>query len=103
MSDENATPAPSTLSFPQAAHIDSLCDRFEAGWCAGDRPSIERFLTEAHQPARALLFAELLPVEVAWRRRYGEGPDADEYLAQFPNDSELIIFKNVFSTPKNSR
>jgi len=91
MSDENATPAPSTLSFSQAAHVDSLCDRFEAAWRAGERPSIERWLAEVAESARSVLLAELLSVEVGWRRRYRERPAAQEYLEQFPEDSALII------------
>ncbi len=90
MSTENSGSGPPTLSFGQAAQVDVLCDRFEADWRTGRRPAIGEFLAAAPEPARAALLAELLAIEVGWRRRYGEQPAPQDYAAQFPQETELI-------------
>jgi serine/threonine-protein kinase len=90
MSDEEEPSAPSTMSFSQAAHIDELCDRFEAEWGAGLRPSIAQFLQGAPESVRTVLLRELLLVDLACRRLHGERPRADDYLEQFPGETELV-------------
>ena len=79
MSDE--TDAMST-SPPSDSQRDALLgerrNRFEDAWRAGRRPRIESFLAEVPEPARTALFAELLTVEVAWRKDRGEKPTREE-------------------------
>jgi hypothetical protein len=68
MSDASGSPAP-TVPVAVARHMDQVCDRFEAVCQAGQRPRIEDYLGEAPEPERSVLLAELLKVELAYRRR----------------------------------
>ena len=61
--------------------VDRACDEFEAAWQAGGRPRIEDYL--AAGSTRAVMLAELIPIEVEYRRRR-ECPRPDEYAARFP-------------------
>ena len=70
--------------------IDRACDRFEAAWKAGRRPSIEEFLGEVAGPERQALLRELLALDLAYRGRGGEPPTPDEYRMRFPADVDLI-------------
>jgi hypothetical protein len=74
--------------------VDRAGDRFEDAREAGQRPSIETFLTEAPEPERSVLLHELLVLELGYRRRSGEKPTPAEYLRRFPDHSSLI--NNVF-------
>jgi hypothetical protein len=75
-------------SLSLARHIDRVGTRFEAAWKAaragGPRPRIEDFLTTTPQPERTALLQELIPVEIAYRRRAGETPQTGDYQARFP-------------------
>jgi uncharacterized protein (TIGR03067 family) len=66
------------------AHLDRLCDRFEAAWAAGQAPRLEDFLTEAAEPERPAVLRELLLVELHYRRQAGQEPQPPEYAARFP-------------------
>jgi formylglycine-generating enzyme required for sulfatase activity len=59
--------------------IDRVCTRFEDAWLAGHRPRIEEYLSELPEGERRQLLHELLPLELAYRRRQGEAPDPEEY------------------------
>src|ERR671934_2303918 len=52
--------------------LDEACSRFEAAWKAGQRPRIEEYLAETPDPEHPIFLAELLALEVAYRRRSGE-------------------------------
>ncbi len=65
--------------------IDTACDRFEAAWREGRRPAIEEELRGIPGPARPGLLRDLLVLELAYRRRAGERPEPDGYLARFPD------------------
>jgi serine/threonine-protein kinase len=71
----------SSLSLESARQIDALCDRFESAWRSGGRPRAEDFLGD--HPAASALLAELLGLELYYRRRAGEAPDEAEYRARF--------------------
>ena len=73
-----------------ASEIDSICDRFEAAWKAGERPRIEEVLVQVAETARRDLFRELLKVEIHWRIAAGQRPSRDEYLRRFPDFAEEI-------------
>ena len=60
------------LSAGEAEEIDRLCDRFEAAWRAGGRPRFEDQLPAGDVRFRAALQAELIAVELEWRRRGGD-------------------------------
>jgi serine/threonine protein kinase/tetratricopeptide (TPR) repeat protein len=63
---------------------EEACDQFEANLKAGQAPSIEEALAALPEDGRAALFRDLLVLELAHRRRLGESPMTDEYLARFP-------------------
>jgi WD40 repeat protein/Flp pilus assembly protein TadD len=68
-----------------AARVDGVCDRFEAAWQAGQRPRIEDYLGDAHEPERAALVRHLIAVDAEYRQKQGEQPQAAEYRARFPD------------------
>jgi hypothetical protein len=76
------------LSRPPVGRLESICDRFEDAWRDGDRPSPEEFW-EGRVESPDLL-RELLVLDVAYRMRSGERPDADEYAARFPGHESMI-------------
>jgi hypothetical protein len=68
-----------------AAVINAACDRFEVAWRDGGRPPIEAFLLPSLSDAdNAVLRRELINLDVYYRQRAGETPQAEEYLVQFP-------------------
>jgi WD40 repeat protein/serine/threonine protein kinase len=66
-------------------HAEQVCRRFEAVWKAGGRPAIEDHLREAPEPERRALLRELIEVEVEYRQRAGEAPEAEDYRQRFPD------------------
>jgi tetratricopeptide (TPR) repeat protein/tRNA A-37 threonylcarbamoyl transferase component Bud32 len=70
--------------------VDEACDRFEAQCRAGLLPHIEQYLEGFPKLGQPVLLRELLLVELAYRRRGGEMPRADEYLRRFPGFAESI-------------
>jgi serine/threonine protein kinase/WD40 repeat protein len=70
--------------------IDERCDEFEAAWNRGERPEIAQFIERADEPHRALLFYELLLIDVECRVSGGELPSRKDYMGEFPQFAELI-------------
>jgi WD40 repeat protein len=64
---------------------DQACDAFEAAWQAGQRPRLQDSLDDVDAADRTALLAELIPLDIEYRRRAGESPRPDEYTAQFPD------------------
>src|SRR5262249_27633562 len=82
-------PSPdSTADFPALrAYLDPVCARFEEA-CRGAGPTgtlprLEEYLGATPPPDRAVLLQELVALELAYRRRRGEIPEAAAYLARF--------------------
>jgi serine/threonine protein kinase/Tfp pilus assembly protein PilF len=84
--------APARLSSFQ--RIDQICDRFEAAWpvpgSTEPRPRIGDFLGDAPEPERSRLLAELLALELAYRRDLGEEPALADYLVAFSEHHQVI-------------
>ena len=57
--------------------IDDLCAEFERKWQTNEPPSIESVL--AGEVERDVLLAELIVLDVDYRRRLGETPTEQEY------------------------
>src|SRR5262245_41826643 len=70
--------------------LDRLCDAFEAAWRAGDPPCIEDFLAGCPEHSREPLLAELLPLELEYRRERGEAPDQAAYRTRFPDFVRVV-------------
>jgi tRNA A-37 threonylcarbamoyl transferase component Bud32 len=70
--------------------VELICTRFEQNWAHGQRPAIEEHLLEASNETRGVLLAELLRLDVTYRRRAGEVPQAAEYQQRLPEDALLV-------------
>ena len=64
--------------------IDAICDRFEADHRAGRAVNLASYLSEAPSSGEVVLFRELLNLELEFRHRNGEQPDAHSYHQRFP-------------------
>ncbi|MEL6109892.1 MAG: serine/threonine-protein kinase [Planctomycetota bacterium] len=72
--------------------IDDRCAEFERRLQAQESLPIESCLGEDLETAeREVLLAELVALEVDYRRRRGESPDQSEYLERFPEHREPIL------------
>jgi eukaryotic-like serine/threonine-protein kinase len=84
-------PAPlGALPLAMLRQIDAVCERFEASWAAGTPLALADCLGQVSPEGRASLLSELLHVEVEHRRRKGERPTLQEYLARLPDDAVLL-------------
>ena len=96
------------LPIASLERIDDLCAEFERQWQSSEQQSsepvtIESVLTaEVTDVEREVLLAELVVLEVDYRRRRGETPTKSEYLERFPNDTPIIsdAFKDEEQRPK---
>ncbi len=71
--------------------IDDLCADFERKWQTNLPPTIESVLSGDVSPIeRAVLLAELIVLDIDYRRRRGETPTKQEYLDRFPESSGAI-------------
>jgi serine/threonine protein kinase/formylglycine-generating enzyme required for sulfatase activity len=70
--------------------IDQLCTRFEAAWRAGEEPSLESYLGEVGADHQPVLLAELLPLDLEYRRERGDNPTAQAYTARFPHLDAVV-------------
>ncbi len=71
--------------------IDDLCADFEQKWQTNEPPSIESLLAgQVASIEHDALLAELIVLEVDYRRRRGETPTEQEYLDRFAEDAKVI-------------
>jgi WD40 repeat protein/tRNA A-37 threonylcarbamoyl transferase component Bud32 len=84
----NPTSTNRTPSLPLARRIDRICDRFEAAWKAAAtveaRPRLEDFLGQTPEGEREALLCELIPLDICYRRLYGETIEPQSYAALAP-------------------
>jgi serine/threonine-protein kinase len=78
-----------------ARRVNDACERFEAAWRTGDRPSLESFLEGSVEPERSAIFAELLALEVELLRDEGGQPAFSAYFSRFPDHGRII--ESVFA------
>lgn len=71
--------------------IDDRCAEFERQWQADQPATIESILAaDVPEEQRDVLLAELIVLEIDYRRRRGEVPTGQEYLQRFPADAEAV-------------
>ena len=71
--------------------IDDLCAEFERQWQTNEAPSIESVLGgDVSAIERDALLAELIVLDIDYRRRRGETPTEQEYIDRFPEDATAI-------------
>ncbi|TWT66683.1 serine/threonine-protein kinase [Allorhodopirellula solitaria] len=82
--------------------IDDQCAAFEKAWQTGERPSIQDSLPEdlTGRPQEFLL-AELIALDIDYRKRRGESPTGQYYAESFPQHETLIA--NVFAEADRSQ
>lgn len=71
--------------------IDDLCADFERKWQSDEPATIESVISADVTPIeRDVLLAELIVLDIDYRRRRGETPNKQEYLERFPEGSQAI-------------
>lgn len=71
--------------------IDDLCAAFEKQWQSNQPPTIESILAgDVTDVEREVLLAELVVLDVDYRKRRGETPTKQEYLDRFPDYARAI-------------
>jgi tRNA A-37 threonylcarbamoyl transferase component Bud32 len=91
---------PRTLALDVARRLDPLCDRFEDELLAGRRPRLEAYLDGVPASDQPALLRELLGLELDYRTRRGERPQAEEYRQRLPELANAIeaVFADRFTT-----
>ena len=71
--------------------IDDRCAEFERQWQSNEPPTIESVLSgDVTDVEREVLLAELVVLEIDYRRRRGDTPTKQEYLDRFPDHAKAI-------------
>lgn len=86
--------------------IDRVCTRFESALRAGQQPSLETYLDDSTAGGNVMaLFAELLAIELEYRRERGDMPDRRLLAERFPNLQTLIdeVFNDYDSAGSGAR
>jgi eukaryotic-like serine/threonine-protein kinase len=86
-----STRVDSSLSLEAARRIDAACDRFEAVWLSGERPRAEDYLADLSAAPASALLAELLGLELYYRRKAGESPSEADYRTRFPAHADAVV------------
>lgn len=79
------------LTIEVLERIDDLCTEFERQWQTDEPPSIESLVAgNVVSAERDALLAELIILDVDYRRRRGQMPTKQEYLDRFPEDIKAV-------------
>lgn len=92
MSFKNEYDSSRECSVELQLRIDQICDAFELRCQRNERPRIEDYLDETLGNVETQL-AELVLVELVYRRKGGDTPTIDEYVTRFPNYND--VFKRL--------
>ncbi len=92
MSEPGRTDEPSLL-LSAAQRVDAIAYRFEKAWKAAaapeQRPCLADYLGDSPEPERSALLSELIALDIAYRRRAGENPQAEDYRPYFASLDQL--------------
>jgi len=86
----------STIGWPSWKDIEGRLEAFEEAWKRSVRdpkaspPRIEDYLAGVDGGRREEVLRELLRLDIAYRRKQGSSPTAADYIAEFPQDRDLI-------------
>ncbi len=83
-------PASEELSLSIVLQIEDICLRLEKAWQTGEQPRIEDVLAEVPDAGRPHLLRQLLGREVHYRRKKGDNPALEDYLARFPQWAGVV-------------
>lgn len=90
MSDP-ALPMLQDLTSDEAFEVERVCTRFEIDWQQGKRPLVEEQLSGFTGKVLSVLVAQLVGLELDYRRLAGEQPTSAEYLHRFPAYASFIV------------
>jgi Flp pilus assembly protein TadD/Leucine-rich repeat (LRR) protein len=92
-----------TLPGDQAAQADEACERFDAAWKAagpsGASPRIEDFLQAVPEADRRSVLAELIHLDVFYRRQRGVQPHPEDYRERFPSLDAAALSEHFPAPP----
>jgi tRNA A-37 threonylcarbamoyl transferase component Bud32/tetratricopeptide (TPR) repeat protein len=88
--DASNTPGSDSKPESRDRRVDAVCDAFEVAWKSGPPPAIADYLTRVDEGDRSFLLGELLGLELELRCSRGDSPDPNEYLARFPDHTDLV-------------
>jgi serine/threonine-protein kinase len=82
--------------------IDAACDRFEDDCRAGRDPDMATYLAAVPEEARNPLFRNMLNLDLEYRLRRGERPDAGWYRGRFPELADVVdsVFGSLTERPE---
>jgi tRNA A-37 threonylcarbamoyl transferase component Bud32 len=83
--------------------LEMICSRFEEAWAAGRRPVLEEYLQQVPVAARQVLLADLLRIELEYRRQAGETLPVVDYQRRFAEDITLVDAVIHAQTPEMER
>jgi WD40 repeat protein len=90
----------------QAAELEQICTLFLTAWKqAINPPRIKEYLGTTTEPMRSILVLRLLAIELAYRRRRGQRPNAGEYQQRFPQVATLspsVFAENAEPLPSSA-
>jgi serine/threonine protein kinase len=89
-----------SLSLELKRRVDQICARFEDAWHANQGPRLEDFLADTSEPARSVLFRELLLLELTYRRSKADTLVPEEFRQRFPEYGALI--DTIFHVPASA-
>ncbi|MFO1019871.1 MAG: hypothetical protein U0903_04145 [Planctomycetales bacterium] len=75
---------------PRTHTVEELCQRFQQAFQDGKRVRIEDILKKVQSLDSGRLLRGLIIVEVTYRRRQGESPQAAEYHSRFPDHPAVV-------------
>ncbi|MGD0283963.1 MAG: serine/threonine-protein kinase, partial [Dissulfurispiraceae bacterium] len=88
MSELSGKPSLTPEVFEQ---VDAICQAFETQWQSGKRPAVSEFVSGIEEPVRSVLLRELLLLDIEYRQKTGEQPQAEDYLKHYIfSDRDLI-------------
>lgn len=91
----------SVPSLATAEQVDAVCDQFEREFCAGQEPTLEKYLSAASESLRTALFRALLDLELELWNKQGRHPHISDYESRFPEQADDIrnAFEAVLERP----
>ncbi|HEV3203940.1 MAG TPA: protein kinase, partial [Gemmataceae bacterium] len=79
--------------------VDDIADQFEKAWQGMKPPMVNEFLGDADGERRAALLSELIQIDLAYRARFGDCRQVDDYYQDFPELRNLPTPDFVSPTP----
>ncbi|HLJ97382.1 MAG TPA: serine/threonine-protein kinase, partial [Gemmataceae bacterium] len=84
-----------SLPLALARRVDEVCERYEAAWKSGRRPSLQEYIEGIGEPVRSALLQELVPLDLEYRRRHGDDPQPTDYLGSFPELNSAWLAQRI--------